>query len=175
MSKNLNEDIKKIIKKEYIKSKLKSIIAENVKILIETKMKVIRSKFEELLSQNKITDDEYKLLFKKDGTPVGPFKHKVFAEMVYQTLMAGENHMLSELVSSFPLFKEKIIDKYNRKQLKDPRIPGTSADTFPILNLIQTDSLTFDKYNEYLSILNQTDARTVVLQKVLDEGFQVSV
>ena len=57
MSKNLNEDIKKIIKKEYIKSKLKSIIAENVKFLIETKMKVIRSKFEELLSQNKITDN----------------------------------------------------------------------------------------------------------------------
>ena len=172
MSKNLNEDIKKIIKKEYIKSKLKSIIAENVKILIETKMKVIRSKFEELLSQNKITDDEYKLLFKKDGSPFGPFKHKIFAEMVYQTLMAEENHMLSELVSSFPMFKNKIIDTYNRKQLKDPRIPGTSADTFPVLELIQNDSLTFDKYNEYLNLLNQTDARSEVLQKVLDDGFQ---
>jgi len=172
MSKNLNEDIKKIIKKEYIKSKLKSIIAENVKLLIETKMKVIRLKFEELLSQNKITDDEYNLLFKKDKSPSGPFKHKIFAEMVYQTLMAEENHMLSELVSSFPMFKNKIVDPYNRNQLKDPRLPGTSADTFPILELIQNDSLTFDKYNEYLNTLNQTDARSEVLQKLLDNGFQ---
>ena len=66
MSKNLNEDIKKIIKKEYIKSKLKSIIAENVKLLIETKMKVIRLKFEELLSQNKIKSKfEFSIYLKK--------------------------------------------------------------------------------------------------------------
>lgn len=172
MSDILRESIKSAIKKEYLKSKIKSIISENVKVLIETKMKIIRSKFEELLLQNKITKNEYDLLFKEDGSPAGPFKHKIFAEMVYQTLMSGENHSLHELVSSFPMFKNKIIDTYNRKQLKNPGIPGTSRDTFPILELVQKEILTFDKYNEYLNILNQTDARTEVLQKVLDEGFK---
>jgi hypothetical protein len=172
MSDILKKSVKNVIKKEYLKSKLKSIIAENVKVLIETKMKVIRSKFEELLLQKKITEKEYKMLFREDGSPAGPFKHKIFAEMVYQTIMADENHTLHELVSSFPMFKNKIINTYNRKQLKNPGIPGTSRDTFPILELVQKEILTFDKYNEYLNILNQTDARTEILQKVLDEGFQ---
>ncbi len=177
MSKNLSENIKKLIKKEYIKSKLKSIIAENVKLLIETKMRIIHDKFEELFKNKEITEDEYKSVFKfdKDNNfkgPKGTFRYPIFAEMVYKTVVNKENHSFQEMIDSFPMFEQKILDVYNKKLLKNPRIPGTSNEVYPIVDLIDKKELTFSKYLEYLDLLNRTDARTETLQLVLDEGFK---
>jgi len=176
----LSESIKKAIKKEYVKSKVKSLIAESVMLLIETKLKIIRQKFQELLNNNKITEDEYRSVFKFDKSgmfkgPKGPFKHPVFAEMVYKTFINEENHTFSEIIDSFPMFQQKIIDVYSKKMLKNPRIPGTSDGFFPIVDLIESEDLTFSKYLEYLDLINRTDARSVVLQEVLDKGFRGDV
>lgn len=176
----LSESIKKAIKKEYVKSKVKSLIAESVMLLIETKLKIIRQKFQELLNNNKITENEYRSVFKFDRSgvfkgPKGPFKHPIFAEMVYRTFINEENHTFSEIIDSFPMFQQKIIDVYSKKMLKNPRIPGTSDDFFPIVDLIESEDLTFSKYLEYLDLINRTDARSVVLQAVLDKGFRGDV
>jgi hypothetical protein len=95
--------------------------------------------------------------------------------MVYKTFINEENHTFSEIIDSFPMFQQKIIDVYSKKMLKNPRIPGTSDGFFPIVDLIESEDLTFSKYLEYLDLINRTDARSVVLQEVLDKGFRGDV
>ena len=147
---------------------IRKIIVERIQLIQEGK----KDEFLELVDKKKMSQDNFESMFKSNGDFKKPFSDIHFRYVLFNTINKGENHSFKDVTDMYQVFYQKIFDPYNKGILKDRRIPGESFKKYPINNIIQNREGTYDSLMKHINILKKTDARSNVLQNILDKGFQ---
>ena len=136
-------------------------------LLLESK----RADFDELVANSTISKEDFNTIFKRNGQPSGVFRDNIFRSTVYNTLVAELGHSVTDTIDAYPLFKQMIIDPFNKGQLRAIKIPGTSFGVLDLTRKITGQTATYDDFNLYIETVKTTVIRSKVLQKLLDAGF----
>ena len=144
-----------------------------LKLLIERYLLFEHNKneFIDLVSDGSMTQDDYNQVYKSSGQPKGIFRDSVIRKVLYNTFLQKLGHGVDDFIDSYSHFKQKIIDPYNRNQLAPVRVPGTSSESIDLASLLQQGKATYDDFQTYTDISGSTNARSKVLQRIIDEGF----
>jgi hypothetical protein len=156
------------VKNILLRKIVRKIIVERIQLIQEGKKKF----FVKLVNDKKMSQENFNSMFKPNGDFKYPFNDIHFRYVLFNTINTGENHSFEDIVEMYEIFKQQIFVPFNQGVLRDVRIPGESFQTYPINSIIQQREGTYDSLNSYIQILNSMNARTSVLQKILDEGFK---
>jgi len=156
------------MKNNILRNTIRKIIVERIQLLQEGKKKF----FIRLVNDKKMSQNNFESMFKPNGDFKYPFNDVHFRYVLFNTIDTGENHSFEDVVEIYETFRQQIFTPYNKVDLRDVRIPGESFRKYPINDIIKERTGTYDSLNEYIQILNSMNARTDVLQKILDKGFQ---
>tara|TARA_R110002153_G_scaffold16136_3_gene57085 strand:- start:1528 stop:4371 length:2844 start_codon:yes stop_codon:yes gene_type:complete len=142
-------------------------------LLLESAMTVLllehnKENFLSLINAGTLSEeDSSKILSKKGFRP--PFNNDIFRVMAYNTLVGESNHSVDDIIGSFTIVKQKIIDPYLRGQLAVATIPGMG--NVDISDNIKAGMIEYDDCMKYINFMTATVIRTKVLQKLLNAGF----
>jgi len=130
-----------------------------------------KREFTDLVNDGSLTQNDYNQVYKPNGQPKGIFKDNTLRKVLYNTLLQKQGHSVDDFIENFRVFKQKIIDPFNKKQLRVLRVPGTSNEQLDLATLLSQQKATYDDFQQYVEIISSTDARSDALQQIIDEGF----
>lgn len=130
-----------------------------------------KREFTDLVNDGSLTQNDYNQVYKPNGQPKGIFKDNTLRKVLYNTLLQKQGHSVDDFIENFRVFKQKIIDPFNKKQLRVLNVPGTSNEQLDLATLLSHQKATYDDFQQYVEIISSTDARSDSLQQIIDEGF----
>jgi len=149
---------------------------KKTKLIIEAKL----SKIKEFLRTNKITDEDLatKIFDARRGRFIPPFNDDAFRWMFYNTLAAGENHTIDDIIQSYEEVNRVILAPLRASpdgQLPVQEVPGMEpVDLNPKIDSKSRVSFTYDEAQVYIDARERaakSGSKTSQFQKILDDGF----
>jgi len=152
------------------KSEIRELIIEC--LLLESKL----SKFKDLLALGKINQEDLdKMWHPTQNRWRSPFNSDLYRAIVYNSLMADENHSINDYKVGFPLIKTNVLEPYKQTNGRIPEIFNPDAGEENVLNfdineILANKTATYNQLEMFVNAKKESKRDTGVLQRIIDRA-----